>query len=61
MAPRLLHTPYELELPLDEEGDELEVPCCRECGCTEFDPCPGGCFWVETDLCSVCVRLEERP
>lgn len=28
---------------------------CRKCGCTEWAACPGGCSWVERDLCSVCV------
>jgi len=31
---------------------------CRVCGCTQWDPCLGGCSWVEEDLCSnpECVR-----
>ena len=29
-------------------------PACRVCGCTEQNPCPGGCHWVEHDLCSAC-------
>lgn len=32
-------------------------PVCRKCGCTEYDPCPGGCTWVSDDLCSACVGL----
>lgn len=27
---------------------------CRVCRCTELDACPGGCHWVEDDLCSSC-------
>ena len=27
---------------------------CRECGCTDARACPGGCSWVEADLCSAC-------
>lgn len=27
---------------------------CRMCGCTDTHACEGGCFWVETDLCSAC-------
>ncbi|MEY2161328.1 hypothetical protein [Rhodanobacter sp. FW106-PBR-LB-2-11] len=27
---------------------------CRVCGCTESFACPGGCSWVEPDLCSAC-------
>jgi hypothetical protein len=29
---------------------------CRVCGCTENRACPGGCFWVEDDLCSACAE-----
>lgn len=28
---------------------------CRVCGCTQERACPGGCYWVEPDLCSSCV------
>jgi len=28
---------------------------CRVCGCTDDHACPGGCYWVELDLCSACV------
>lgn len=28
---------------------------CRECGCTDDRACPGGCWWVEPDLCSACA------
>ena len=28
---------------------------CRVCGCTDERPCPGGCSWVEPDLCSRCA------
>lgn len=27
---------------------------CRVCGCTWYNPCAGGCYWVEEDLCSQC-------
>jgi hypothetical protein len=37
-------------------GVEL-VQACRRCGCTEFTPCEGGCWWVEADLCSACEGL----
>jgi len=37
-------------------------PACRVCGCTENDPCPGGCMWVADpkmlgELCSSCAVL----
>lgn len=28
---------------------------CRVCGCTWYDPCQGGCYWTEPDLCSRCA------
>lgn len=28
---------------------------CRVCGCTQDNACPGGCSWVEEDLCSCCT------
>lgn len=28
---------------------------CRICGCTENQACPGGCTWVEDDLCNKCL------
>jgi hypothetical protein len=38
---------------LNSEPDEPE---CRVCGCTEFNACAGGCYWVEPDLCSRCAE-----
>lgn len=29
---------------------------CRVCGCTQENACPGGCWWVEDDLCSSCCE-----
>lgn len=39
--------------------DEISIPTCRVCGCTENTSCPGGCWWVPDplrlgDLCSAC-------
>jgi hypothetical protein len=33
-----------------------ERHACRVCGCSHWDPCPEGCWWVEPDLCSSCAR-----
>ena len=33
---------------------------CRVCGCTDRQPCRGGCYWVEPDLCSRCAAKIER-
>lgn len=42
--------------PLYEDEEEQS---CKECGCTYYRPCqcPGGCYWVEADLCSECVKV----
>lgn len=32
-----------------------DVRICEGCGCSEFNPCPGGCHWVTEDRCSRCV------
>lgn len=32
---------------------------CRRCGCTDDRACPGGCYWVEPNLCSACVDHAE--
>lgn len=34
---------------------------CRGCGCTDTQACPGGCSWVEKDLCSACVQDPPAP
>jgi ParB/RepB/Spo0J family partition protein len=46
---------------LDEDLQDQDVHACRECGCTEDTPCEGGCWWVEDDLCSACVRAGHKP
>lgn len=42
-------------LPPRPDLRPLGIRQCRECGCTDDFACDGGCSWVETDLCSVCV------
>ncbi len=32
---------------------------CRICGCTDERGCPGGCFWVDEDLCSECSDITD--
>lgn len=39
-------------------GSEPDVRKCRVCGCTDDHACPGGCYWVEEDLCSQCEGKE---
>lgn len=31
---------------------------CRKCGCTRANPCTGGCFWIEPNLCTNCADPE---
>jgi len=35
-----------------------EKRACRVCGCTWNNACKGGCYWIEFDLCSECVDVE---
>jgi len=44
--------------PEKKKTDPKEEQKCRVCGCTENNACPGGCSWVEDDLCSACVDQE---
>ena len=34
----------------------MPMGTCRFCGCTDARACPGGCAWVEPDLCTACVQ-----
>lgn len=36
-----------------------QEPTCWKCGCTQNHACSGGCYWVETDLCSACVEEDQ--
>jgi len=38
-----------------------ENRACRVCGCTERRACPGGCYWVDEDLCSACIGARRPP
>jgi len=42
----------------DDERIREDNRKCRVCGCTWFNACPGGCYWVEEDLCSNCADPE---
>lgn len=35
--------------------EDNEAGVCSVCGCTNDNPCEGGCAWVEPDLCSACA------
>lgn len=38
------------------DEDPLGGAFCQGCGCSEFEPCEGGCVWATPTLCSRCVR-----
>jgi hypothetical protein len=41
----------------DAQGNIVQrtVAVCRQCGCSDVQACPGGCYWVEPDLCRCCA------
>ncbi len=41
---------------IDEEEKEEGEQKCRVCGCTQYNACEDGCYWVEEDLCSKCAE-----
>jgi hypothetical protein len=46
-------------------GPDDQPPACRVCGCTEDDPCAGGCTWIDDpagmgELCSRCDGAVHR-
>ncbi len=44
-----------------DKCETCEKRVCRVCGCTWNNACPGGCYWVEFDLCRECVGKEPTP
>jgi hypothetical protein len=40
----------------------LKPGVCRWCGCTERDPCPGGCGWADRQqtLCTSCAPFNRE-
>lgn len=51
--------PFDHDLSRHPELTPVSERACRECGCTEASACPGGCYWVEPDLCSRCARTDD--
>lgn len=41
----------------DAEAEETQH--CRICGCTNDRGCPGGCSWIEDDLCDRCAACAD--
>ncbi len=47
--------------PIQQDDEPLfDERKCRVCGCTDYCACPGGCYWVEWDLCSACAEKMEE-
>lgn len=47
-------SPQELgDLCRDMDVEEREV-FCLDCGCSDNNPCPQGCYWIQPGLCSSC-------
>ena len=42
------------------EAINSSIRRCRVCGCPDDHACPGGCYWVEEDLCSACAGHEHE-
>lgn len=58
----LLSEAIPVDADLYPDGPDLAaigIRACRECGCTDERGCPGGCSWIEDDLCSACAPEPE--
>lgn len=60
LAPEIWHASQEPLATARRLMAEAGFQRCRVCGCSELDACPGGCSWVEGDLCSCCAG-ENHP
>ncbi len=52
----LFGSPLMMALQKCNEDEEPPARKCRACGCTDDHACPGGCYWIEEDLCSACAE-----
>jgi hypothetical protein len=48
------------DLPVVVDIQTRKGTACRGCGCTTDRACPGGCRWVQPDLCSACAARKGR-
>jgi hypothetical protein len=39
---------------------QMKIRQCRVCGCTNYNACSGGCYWVGKDLCSKCAEKMKK-
>lgn len=51
----LLDVPLAVLEGLRDADVAAGMPACRVCGCTAHAACPGGCYFVQDDLCSACA------
>lgn len=49
-----------LRIPTEERSIGPNKAC-QVCGCTDYQACEEGCFWVYPTLCSACYDRGERP
>jgi len=59
-AQRDYETFPEYECDYDENARRARIAAgiehrCAGCGCSESLPCPGGCIWATSNLCSRCA------
>lgn len=52
--------PAEVPLPTEPAEKVVVRRTCRVCGCTQYNACDGGCWWVQDDLCSECIDSSEE-
>jgi hypothetical protein len=46
----------QLHAVITQKDPEFFKRKCRVCGCNWNHACPGGCCWVEDDLCNACAE-----
>lgn len=57
LAPEVWHASDEVLAVALRQMAEAGFQRCRGCGCSDHDACPGGCSWIEPDLCSRCAGI----
>lgn len=60
-AEQMTHVLYDSPRQHTEDEVMADDGFCHGCGCTEDEPCEGGCYWVEPGLCSTCVAKGWLP
>ncbi len=52
--------PAEFPMPTEPAEKVVVRRTCRVCGCTQYNACEEGCWWVEDNLCSTCVDQDSE-